>query len=192
MKKFKICPICGEKNSPGLLECRICEADLTGVRVSTEESASSEKEPSLVRVCECGFANPPQARKCQSCGEDISDILPTPAVTEEKSGYELCSPDESFVYELCSQGCVIGREAEMDAYLLSHSYVSRRQAEIVISGNEIRIFNLSRTNPTFVNNEKVPEDGTVLHEGDEIGLGGKKIKGERQEKAAYLILRKAQ
>jgi pSer/pThr/pTyr-binding forkhead associated (FHA) protein len=49
------------------------------------------------------------------------------------------------------------------------------------------IENLSRTNKTFINNEEIP-DGipTALQNGDEIGLGGKIIDGNRQDKAAYL------
>lgn len=191
MEKYKICPICGEKNSPGLLECRICEADLTGVPVSSGENTAAQAEPEYVRICECGFVNPAQARKCRSCGEDISDILPVMR-GEEKAAYELCSPDGAYVYGICGSGIVIGREAEMDEYLSGFSFVGRKQAEITVTDDEVRIFNLGKTNPTFVNQIKVPPEGTALKDGDEIGLGGKVIRGERQEKAAYLTFRKTQ
>ena len=36
----------------------------------------------LMKVCDCGEQNPPQARKCQACGEDISDIIATNVVPE--------------------------------------------------------------------------------------------------------------
>ena len=45
LEKYKICPACGEHNPPGLLECRKCETDLTGIRVSDgamEQKAAEE------------------------------------------------------------------------------------------------------------------------------------------------------
>ena len=92
LKKYKVCPSCGEHNRPTSLECRKCETDLTGVRVVDSEIEQREAEKvatentgttgadvpagPLVRVCEeCGAENAPQARKCKQCGEDISDIL---------------------------------------------------------------------------------------------------------------------
>ena len=52
----------------------------------------------------------------------------------------------------------------------------------------IYIENLSNTNFTFVNNQKIAEK-TELHVDDEIGLGGNETNGSRQSGAAYLILR---
>lgn len=33
MAKFKICPFCGAKNAPSLMDCENCSADLMGVRI---------------------------------------------------------------------------------------------------------------------------------------------------------------
>lgn len=82
LEKYKLCPCCGKKNYPGLIECIDCEQDLTQVAITdstaTEADGGATDRP-LVRLCDACFAkNPPNARKCLLCGEDISDILPTP------------------------------------------------------------------------------------------------------------------
>ncbi len=82
LEKYKLCPCCGKKNYPGLIECMDCEQDLTQVALTDGEAESVSDTPSgdtsLVRVCDACFAkNPPNARKCLLCGEDIADILPT-------------------------------------------------------------------------------------------------------------------
>ena len=69
------------------------------------EEGSDEKkaaEPVLVRICDCGAQNPPQARKCKVCGEDISDIMPTTVVAEEKKAfaYELKAVGDEFAITL--------------------------------------------------------------------------------------------
>ena len=79
LTKYKICPECGKKNSPGIIECRYCEADLTAVRIvddNIEQIEETVAVPSietertmLVRICECGAENLPQTRKCKACGE---------------------------------------------------------------------------------------------------------------------------
>ena len=52
------------------------------------------------------------------------------------------------------------------------------------------IKNYSNTNFTFVNNVKISsEEFLELHDGDEIGLGGNSQDGERQQGAAYFIVR---
>ena len=38
MQKYKICPSCHSKNEPTLLECLYCEADLTRVKITDEET----------------------------------------------------------------------------------------------------------------------------------------------------------
>ena len=93
LEKYKICPACGEHNAPNLLECRKCETDLTGIKIvdatavqaasaTQEKTTGTDCAEALFRVCDCGEMNPPQARKCQSCGEDISDILPAYAADQ--------------------------------------------------------------------------------------------------------------
>lgn len=203
LEKYKVCPACGEHNAPNLLECRKCETDLTGVKifdataaqapsVTQEVNAGPAGAEALFRVCDCGEMNPPQARKCQSCGEDISDILPTKhAAPQTKSfSYTLEAIDGSYSGTFEEPVVILGRESALSENLRMKSYVSRQQAKLTIVAGKVFIENLSKTNKTFVNNTAL-EDGTptALNDGDEIGLGGKVIDEARQDQAAYLIFR---
>lgn len=204
---YKICPVCKKKNAPHLIECSQCESDLTRVKV-TKEGASSdddvssprEVEPApaeteLVRICDCGERNAAQARKCAFCGEDISDIIPVrvPLTGNKKERtplYELRFADPAVCEPIYVTDLVVGREAALAEHLREKLYVSRRHAALSVKGGKIFIENLSRTNGTYLNGDKLPDEGkTELRSGDEIGLGGKVIEGKRQEKAAYLIIR---
>ena len=200
LSKYKVCPECGKRNSPNLLECRYCEADLTGVKVVDSTAAESTKdtpsstattvETELARICECGARNAPQARKCKVCGEDISDILPVQVEKEVKKAfsYELRSYDGAFSVTIDKPLVVVGRETELKEYLQTKVYVSRQHARLTVVADKVFVENMSRTNKTFLNNEEIP-DGTptALKSGDEIGLGGKVIDGSRQDQAAYFI-----
>lgn len=201
MEKYKICPSCNTKNPPALFECMNCEADLTGVKITDEETekmiaenAATQAEAfpkKMVRVCECGVKNAPNARKCSSCNEDISDITPTPDVDEEKNEeitFVLSSLDGQYAYNVTSDDVTIGRESTMSEYLSTKSFVSRYHARITKSNNEIYIENLSNTNFTYVNNKKITEK-IKLQDSDEIGLGGTNLNGKCQEQAAYFLVR---
>lgn len=208
LKKYKVCPSCGEHNRPSSLECRKCETDLTGVRVvdsemeqreqvkaideHSEDTASVSNARTLVRVCEeCGAENAPQARKCKQCGEDISDILPTPSarVLEKPFAYKLSAVGGGYCAIIDKPLSIVGREADLKDYLGTKMYVSRQHAEFTIVAGKVFVKNLSSTNKTFVNNTEISNtEPTALNFGDEIGLGGKVISGTRQENAAYLIV----
>lgn len=201
MEKYKICPSCKTKNPPTMFECINCEADLTGVKITDEETEKmiaenaaiqAEATPKkMVRVCECGAKNAPNARKCSSCNEDISDIIPIPDVEEEKkevASFVLSSLDGQFAYKITADDLTIGRENTMSEYLSAKSYVSRSHAKLTLVNNELFIENLSNTNFTYVNNKKIMEK-TKLQDGDEIGLGGTNVNGKCQEQAAYFLVR---
>lgn len=208
LKKYKVCPSCGEHNRPTSLECRKCETDLTGVRVVDSEIEQREAEKvatentgttgadvpagPLVRVCEeCGAENAPQARKCKQCGEDISDILPTPStgIQEKQFSYKLTSVDGEYSAIIDKPVSVVGREADLKDYLGNKMYVSRQHAEFTIVAGKVFVKNLSSTNKTFVNNMEIPNDEpTALNFGDEIGLGGKVVSDTRQDNAAYFVV----
>lgn len=202
MEKYKLCPSCKTKNEPTLLECINCEADLTMVKIIDEETermltenvaAQSVAAVRLVRVCECGAKNPPNARKCGSCSEDISDITPTPDEAEQQnaSDHVLSSLDGQYVYKMTAEEAVIGRENIMGEYLSAKSYVSRAHAKLFLTEGELYIENISNTNFTYVNNKKIMER-TKLQDGDEVGLGGTNVNGKRQEQAAYFTVRAGQ
>jgi ribosomal protein L40E len=203
LNKFKLCPTCHEHNPPALLECKKCGTDLTGFEVVDDAILAAQHKPvqnsfaagghsRLVKVCDCGAENPPQARKCSACGEDMSDV----GVTESRTMGTMPvtkavfrTVDGSFSFTIEKPVTVIGRESEMSGYLKAKTYVSRRHAKLVIANGDIYIENLSSTNHTFVNNARIPDDTpTLLRSGDEVGLGGKRINGERQAKAAYFII----
>lgn len=204
MSKYKICPSCKTKNDPTLLECLNCEADLTRVKITDEETEkmlqenaaapAAPEKTKMVRVCDCGAKNPPNARKCGSCGEDISDITPTSdsaADTEpapDRPTYIFSSLDGQYAHRLTVEDAVVGREHLMSEYLASKSYVSRSHARLTVENGNLYIENLSRTNYTFVNNKKI-QVRTRLEDGDELGLGGTNINGECQAEAAYFLVR---
>ena len=198
MEKYKICPSCHEKNEPTLLECMYCEADLTRVKITDKETEKmlevsveeTESTVTLVRLCECGTKNPPNARKCSSCGEEISDIVPVAdneSVSDETT-FVLSSTDGQYAYKITADEIVIGRENVMSEYLASKSFVSRTHAKLTLENNELFIENLSGTNYTYVNNKKIVSK-VKLEDGDEIGLGDTNINGKSQSEAAYFLVR---
>lgn len=199
MGKYKVCPLCGKHNDPVMLECIECESDLSGVPIVDEETEKKQQDssaevvnqrPQLIRLCECGTKNPVQARKCAGCGEDISDVVPTDDCADGQLNFVLSTLDGEYAYEIEQPITTIGRECEMKDYLEKKPYVSRRHAELLFEEDKLFIKNLSGTNFTYVNNEKIDEsESTELHDGDEIGLGGIEKNGSRQVEAAYFMVR---
>lgn len=199
MEKFKICPSCKEKNPPSFLECENCGTDLLGVPITSEEAnqpilenlntqnTQKNDKQEYVRICECGFVNPISARKCGKCGEEISDITPKLINEKKEKKWLLTSIDGELTFEIKEGQHIIGREAELEGYLSSKSYVSRSHCMITLKNDELLIENLSRTNHTFINNIMI--DNTArISEGDEIGLGGCLVNGRRQDLAAFFIV----
>lgn len=198
MEKYKICPACGRRNVAVMLECAGCEADLSStpvvddsVGISQEFKLDTKQNTNMVRVCECGVKNLVQARKCSVCGEDISDIIPcNDADKLQVCKYILTAVEDEYAYNIVNDITIIGREHEMKDYLVTRVYVSRKHSEIKIVNGKIYIRNLSTTNFTFVNNQKIEGDSPYeLHDGDEIGLGGVQNSGQRQTEAAFFIVR---
>ena len=205
MEKYKVCPTCGTKNPPTMMECVSCETDLTSVPIGeiiTAPEPAQDEAPSgeqgtakMVRICECGTKDLASARKCSACGEDISDIMPTPdtcaeAETTPGQRYFFSSLDGQYSYEFTSNLTVIGRENAMREYLATKSYVSRRHGEILLEANKLWIKGYANTNHTYVNNALIKDDEYFeLHDGDTLGLGGKEINGSMQVQAAYFRVR---
>ena len=198
MEKFKICPVCGMRNKPNMIECLGCETDLTSVKATDEEtekakndvqeSEVSKSQEEYVRICDCGCINAPTSKKCAECGEDISDIAPILNEQRSECVFVMASVDGTYVFEIKEGEVVIGREHEMKEYLMNKPYVSRQHAKVIKEAEKVFIENLSGTNYTFVNNQRIAER-TELKLDDEIGLGGNEVNGKRQDEAAYLVLR---
>lgn len=193
MTRFKLCPYCGRKNPPALLECEQCEADLTAVRATDGETCgeapASAARTDTARICEdCGFHNVPAARKCARCGADISYISPTHARrVPSEARYSLVSDDE-FAFDITKPLTIVGRGAEMSEYLAAKGYVGRKQAKFTLTDDGLYITNLGRTNGTYVNNERLSDAPRKLADGDEIGLGGNSANG-KQALAAYFTVK---
>lgn len=197
MSKYKICPECQKQNEPFRLECAYCEADLTSVRITDEENkiiaeekadVQTESPAKMIRLCDCGAKNAPNARKCSVCNEDIFDITPVPDTESTVKVFILSSIDGKYAYKVSADEVIIGRESVMSEYLAGKSYVSRSHAKISIQDNELWIENLSGTNYTYVNNKRIAGK-TKLSDGDELGLGGMVVNDSRQEQAAYFLVR---
>ena len=199
MDVYKICPTCGKKNAPTMLECIGCETDLSNIPLGevreddlTSENRENNMQPyDLVRICDCGTKNPVNVRKCRNCGEDISDVTP---VADDKNvdanHYFLSSVDGEYAFAISQGVAIIGRENEMKEYLFNKSFVSRKHAELLLEDGKLWIKNHSKTNHTFVNNTMIRDEEFVeLHDGDIIGLGGKEINGEYQKDAAFFLVR---
>ena len=191
----KFCPTCNTKNPTDQFECKKegCGTDLTGVKIvnetPNEDGNRGDNSNGLVKQCYCGTVNFPQARKCSACGEDISPIRPAPLQPiDTPTQFFLRTADGEYSFALAKELTIIGRSAEMSDYLSTKSYVSRKHATFTVVGKDVYVCNKSTTNPTFVNNLKIPSDvPTLLKNGDEIGIGGKLINGNRQNEAAYFI-----
>lgn len=199
MEKYKLCPGCGFHNNPLAIECEDCGEDLSSVRIldeQTEEQLTSQTVPAsqqtakkikMVRICEeCGAKNEPQVRKCMNCGEDISMVVPIPDEEQEKV-FLLASTDGEYTFRIpeSDEPVIIGRENEMQDYLKSRLYVSRRHAELFMEDGRLMIRGFeTATNGTHVNGVQVnPGEAMPLNHGDIIGLGGNDA--AVQKEAAY-------
>jgi len=143
-------------------------------------------KPRPVRICSCGAENPAAARVCTSCGEDISDIIPT-APGEIRCALAAC--DGSWALALTSTEIILGRERELAEHFAAKPFVSRVHAKLSISGGRVFIEDMGATNHTYVNGELVTGKLRELLDGDVVGLGGSSPDDETQRGAAYFTVR---
>ena len=130
-------------------------------------------------------------RKCQRCGEDISDILPTRRTESAKvvtASYELEELGGSYRFTIPCGSVIVGREHGMRECLAGKSFVSRIHAKFIVEDGILYIENLSSVNYTFVNNVRIPNGRVQLNVGDQVSFGGVLVDGNRQEKAAYFMV----
>jgi len=84
VKKYKICPVCGEKNEDSEVLCVNCVTDISNVALKTEcdpEQDCREIKSQLsndgakTKTCpECGAVNPDYAVLCDNCQTGIADV----------------------------------------------------------------------------------------------------------------------
>ena len=208
MTKYKICPGCGTKNLPKNLNCTNCRMSLYNVRITDDALEQAKKAveaknlPTLnspsastktEKICEnCGAHNPPNANTCV-CGEDISDVMPTPVKLSDDTpmSFSITSLDgnEKGVLFIEEGEIEIGREASLSDYLLLKPSVSRHHAKLFLDADaKLWIEDIGSKNGTFVNNHRILAR-TELHDGDELGIGGLVESDKRQDEAAYFIVR---
>ena len=186
MEKYKLYPNCKHINKASSGECEKCSWSLDNVVAMTlkqieQQQAADQVEQKTktkqsVKCDNCGTENtyPVLENKCKKCRGDIPDDLNTANTeTDEKGIFTLCSLEDSFTFTLAKPETIIGRGHEMSDYLINKKYVGRKQAKITINGGKAYIEDISKTNPTFVNGNKITKGIThLLHNEDEISLGG--------------------
>ena len=83
-------------------------------------------------------------------------------------------PDNDQTIPLSNASTTMGRQSANDV-VVAETGVSRKHAEIVHTDNSYYLRDLSSTNGTFVNSEKVSGEDHLLQDGDSIRLGASKI-----------------
>ena len=143
----------------------------------------------------CGHRNPEGSNFCSSCGAPLdlagSDVSATITFTPIESagdvgGHEVSvnladsdldagllvvkrGPNAGSRFVLGPEVTTLGRHPDSDVFL-DDVTVSRRHAEIVRHGSELRLRDASSLNGTYLNRERI-EDEVVLRHGDELQVG---------------------
>ncbi len=143
----------------------------------------------------CGHRNPEGSNFCSSCGAPLdlasSDISATITFTPiestgevgeheisiglESSGVDAGllvvkrGPNAGSRFVLGEDVTTLGRHPDSDVFL-DDVTVSRRHAEIVRHGRELRLHDVSSLNGTYLNRQRI-EGEVILHHGDELQVG---------------------
>lgn len=126
-----------------------------------------------VRVCEiCGAENSIEKLECESCGYDLSFVVPTVIDDEKKSEqkWKITSTGGS-VSAFISGGETIGREGDILAdYVNDSDYISRKHARFEVSGEKLFVTDFS-TNGTTINGRRIEQNKlTEVSSGDEVAF----------------------
>jgi len=140
-----------------------------------------------IRVCDnCQHRNVINNLECESCGFDLSFIIPIEEselkkqealvsildISSSAKGSEGCnfiivSMDGNIVIPIYNE-MVIGRDGVNGVYFERSNFVSRKHAIFYIENGEILIFDAS-TNGTFLNDKRLPKlTKTPIHTFDKI------------------------
>ena len=102
---------------------------------------------------------------------------------EQKELYKLCTEDGLFSISLAEgDEFIVGRKNAGGKYLQDKSYVSGMHVKIKVSGGEVMMTHIGKTNPTLVNGRMIEPDKPIrLSPGDFIALGAKEGQGIHKE-----------
>ena len=102
---------------------------------------------------------------------------------ESKELYKLCTEDGLFSISLAEgDEFIVGRKNAGGKYLQDKSYVSGMHVKIKVSGGEVIMTHIGKTNPTLVNGRMIEPDKPIrLSPGDFIALGAKEGQGIHKE-----------
>ena len=155
-----------------------------------EKKGATEK---YGRKCpNCGSIHSYREKRC-SCGMLLLTQPPVllngceeqnPEQNEEpKELYKLCTEDGLFSISLAEgDEFIVGRKNAGGKYLQDKSYVSGMHVKIKVSGGEVIMTHIGKTNPTLVNGRMIEPDKPIrLSPGDFIALGAKEGQGIHKE-----------
>jgi hypothetical protein len=149
---MQLCANCNHENPEGEMFCLKCGIALGAVSVTTREISENES---------------PLSAGSFELAEDYIVLL------------HFTNLDDPIVLKL-EQNLILGRTASdsegtainLEAYGATENGVSRRHARLTRNGNRLYICDLSSTNHTFLNGEKlIAERDYALRDGDEVRLG---------------------
>lgn len=137
----------------------------------------------------CGAKNPPYKTECE-CETDLIKVKLTDENDEiQNQGFTLSAINDNFIFIVTKPVHVLGRTNDMGEYLSAKAFVSGTHATLSVENNELTVTDMGSTNGTFVNGEKIQKDTPFkLKNGDVVSLGGKKLNGAFQEKAAAFVV----
>ena len=127
-----------------------------------------------VRICEnCGTKNSIEKLECESCGYDLSFVVPTIESDEKETAtarWKITSTGGS-VSAIVSGGETIGREGDiLSDYVNDSDYISRKHARFEVADGKLFVTDFS-TNGTTINGERIEKNKlTEVNTGDEIAF----------------------
>ena len=162
MARMKVCPECRRRNRSTVAECDECKYPLEDVRVTVDPPVS-DPEPVGDPDGEAdprGQGSPRNRTRMDSADDGARATL----VFEKR---EIAVPPEDSVR--------IGRDPEFSKHaewIAGNAYVSRRHAEVFMKSGFLHVRHLSKTNPTYHNENPLTKPGASarLSDGDRIGF----------------------